>query len=80
MGMASAVQHDLWAAVERGDGARYAEISDELELQPAPRTGRGPSVPLRLGLLPTRGVSRSAKLSSRSNEQADTGLLVVDGS
>ena len=56
MGMASAVQHDLWAAVERGDGPRYAEISDELELQPAPRTGRGPSVPLRLSLLPTRGV------------------------
>lgn len=55
MGMASAMQADLWAAVEAGNGARYAEISDALELQPAPRTGRGPSVPLRLGLLPSRG-------------------------
>ena len=63
MGMASAVQHDLWAAVERGDGVRYAEISNELELQPAPRTGRGPAVPLRLALLPSRGACSAAFLS-----------------
>ena len=55
MGMATAMQQDLWAAIERGNGARYAEISDALELQPAPRSGRQPSVPVRLGLLPPRG-------------------------
>ncbi len=81
MGMASAVQHDLWAAVERGDGARYAEISDELELQPAPRIGRRAAVPLRLGLLPSRGAVSAAippSCQTSSNKGASQRRQLMD--